>query len=95
MKTSYFSALFASCLIACALATPASAVIKIDFENIPAGNAASNFLAPYGISSVTTSGTVPIDDFTFVPEPTSIALLCLATCGVLGARRRKLPTPKP
>lgn len=56
MKSSLFPVLFASCAIVCVLSSHASAVIKIDFESIPTGNVASNFLAPYGISSVTTSG---------------------------------------
>ncbi len=55
MKTVSRSVLFAGCAIACAIASSASAV-TIDFESIPAGSVASNFLAPYGISSVTSSG---------------------------------------
>jgi hypothetical protein len=68
MKTVSCSVLLAGCAIASAIVSSASA-ITIDFESIPAGSVASNFLAPYGISSVTSSGGTSPAVYDYGSEP--------------------------
>jgi hypothetical protein len=70
MKITPFSILCLACAVVWAFGSSAAA-ITIDFESIPAGNVASNFLAPYGISSVTSSGggtPVAVYDLTGQPD---------------------------
>jgi hypothetical protein len=68
VKTASCSLLLAGCAITCAIGTSVSA-ITIDFESFPAGSVASNFLAPYGISSVTSSGGTSVAVYDYGSEP--------------------------
>jgi hypothetical protein len=57
-------------LVLCGAATPQSLLaVTIDFESIPAGAVASNFLAPYGISSVAYSGGTGAAVYDYGSEP--------------------------
>jgi PEP-CTERM motif len=60
--------LFFLALLACAGRQSASA-LTINFESIPAGSLASNALAAYGISSITSSGGTAVAVYDYGSEP--------------------------